>query len=166
MVSNNGKTGAKFFHPAYLAGIADSDGSFITSKLNQKRPVCSFRAMFSLTWTANNYTKEFLEKLVKQYGGSYCYVKSSSMTGYNYKNSKPYFKYCLSGDNLEIFVKEVYPYLVLKKRQALNMLRIRRHTKLGMYGNHNPKPQKLTDFQIKVHEYNKRLNGMNKPEKV
>jgi hypothetical protein len=142
------------FH-AYIAGVVDSDGSFSINKQHSGRVNQSYTPIFQLTWTNTPKAKKVFDRLVLEYGGSYCLVKSSS-TGY--ANSRPYLKYMLTSGKLNKFVADVLPYLCLKRQQAINILRLRKFTpKPGI----KTKPVRIVEFQHKLYELNKQLNTKN-----
>lgn len=109
-------------HPAYIAGVIDSDGSLSLAKRHINRVNPTYQGIFQLTWLKNNESIKFCEYLVNTYGGSYYTGKSHS----GFKNPKPICKYMLTGKKLVPFLKAVKPYLLLKKEQAEIILEYRR----------------------------------------
>src|SRR5579871_1392522 len=99
-------------HKAYLAGMIDSDGAFSISMVHKRRPNPTFIPVFQLTWTLTHKSKQFMLQLQKQYGGN---VYFPTMQKNTYKNSKQTIKYYLGNRNLKKFIKDVLPYLILKK---------------------------------------------------
>jgi hypothetical protein len=142
---------------AYLAGVADSDGSFSLVRSNKSRTVRSCTPTFQLTWTISPLSKKVMDRLVATYGGSY-FEQLPTSSKY-FKNSRPCYKYCLVAKKLEKFLKDILPYLQLKRKQVRNLLRIRRFTK--HWGNGRNKPLKVQLFEQKMWALNKELNSKN-----
>lgn len=145
----------KFF-AAYLAGVIDSDGSLSISINHRIRKTPNYTALFQLTWTKTTLSLDFMDRLVRTYGGSYCFVTPSNS---QYKNSRNCIKYVLTGDKLKTLLEEVYPFLVLKRRQAKNILWLRKT--IGQYGNGRLKPKRLQDFHTFLYKFNQTLNTKN-----
>lgn len=141
---------------AYLAGVIDSDGSITITKRNVKRPNPSYQGILQLTWTHNKKTREFIENLVSVYGGSF-FIGDSAKN--RFKNGKPIIKYMITTNNLTPLLADIYPFLVLKRKQAINAMRL---DKLNIYcrscGHGRPKPQKIKDIQERIYLNNLRLN--------
>lgn len=142
---------------AYIAGVVDSDGSIGISRQNIKRPRPSYRPQFQLTWVKNQKTMQVLKFLKETYGGSIC--ESKSMQG-RFKNGQPIVKYMLATKQLKPFLLDILPYLRLKRKQAINTIRLISINNYCMqYGFHKPKPQRVEDIQNKLYTVTKRLNN-------
>lgn len=145
---------------AYLAGVTDSDGSFSICKKNffgkSKNP--EYSARFQLSWSNNDKTKKVLDKIVQIYGGKYSLCTPSSIK--NYPNTKDVLHYSLGGPGIVKFVKDIFPFLLLKRRQALNIIRLRKFIS-NKWHKSNPQPQKLLEFKEKLYIFNKSLNTKN-----
>lgn len=151
--------------PAYWAGVADSDGSLCIGRLHRDRPNCTYNPMFQLTWTANDISKAAMEVLMAQYGGSFARAGGSSVNIATYKNSKPYYKYSLTGKRLLSFLIDIKPYLLLKKEQAENLITILQNQK--NYGVSRPRSEHINVLFFDLWVKNKQLNHKNnKPEKI
>lgn len=145
---------------AYLAGVADSDGSFSISRLHRTRPTINYNCQFSLTWINNENTKLALQELVNTYGGSFCMVKPK-VEWEGYSNQHPYLKYCLTGQKLRTFIEDIKPYLRLKSAQASNLLQVL--SKSGKrYGWGRPRPQTISDEFALLYLRNIEENHKNK----
>ena len=143
-------------HPAYLAGIVDSDGSLsITRQHWKKRPNPVYVGLFQLTWIANNQTENVLKELVSKYGGTYSRYTNNKD---KFNNAKPYFKYGLQNKKLIPFLNDVLPFLKLKTRQARNILRLQLIlNKPGVRGI----SEQQTRIKNKLYLLNKDLNYKN-----
>jgi hypothetical protein len=146
------------FSPQYFAGVLDSDGSFSISKRHLKRIKCNYTCMIGLTWTKTDKVKEFMDFICLHYGGSYALCLPSN-TG-NFKNSKPVLKYCATGVAAEKIITDVMPYLVLKKIQAENLLKVRTIVK-GIFGNGVKRTEDETKSLDDLYILNKSLNSKN-----
>lgn len=145
----------KIIHPAYIAGVLDSDGSLTITKRNLTRSKPSYCCMFQLSWTETENTLYFMEYLKKYYGGSY--HRNDKKYKADYKNSKPIYKYCLTDIGLEKLLLEIKEFLVLKIKQADNIIEARsiiEHTKC--------RKDSISRRLEELYVYNKTLNSKNK----
>lgn len=147
----------KIINPAYLAGVVDSDGSLSICIQHKNRPNVVYSALFQLTWSINDRTITFFNKLIEQYGGSYSVSTPSSKN--SYPNTKQVIHYSLSSAKIVPFIKDILPHLQLKRKQAINILRLRTFT--FQYNKYNPKPQRIKDFHAKLYKLNKEFNTKN-----
>ena len=98
----------------YLAGVADSDGSFsFGRKYNKQRAKDYFVASFQLTWKRTLESKNVFDELVKIYGGSYFDHFTHTSFG-----RVRILKYCATGRALVKICNDVLPHLLLKKAHA------------------------------------------------
>lgn len=145
-------------HPAYLAGVADSDGSFTISKTHLNRLNVHYQCSFQLTWKKTPKSIAFFEKLKEQYGGSFFHQKAYPNSSFT---QSPTIKYWLGNIKLEKFIKDILPYLELKKEQAENILEIRSLSPLGLYNKYNPKPESVKQLQNEIWLKSRNLNTKN-----
>ena len=90
---------------SYLAGFTDGEG-YISLRIDKRRP--SYQAILKIA-----STNESIIKWIKEsYGGWYYKRKSSN------ENHKDSYYWTLTGPNLEPFLRKIYPYLKLKRRQC------------------------------------------------
>lgn len=136
---------------AYLAGVWDSDGSFTITKRHPKRSSPNFTIMAQLTWVLNDNSREFMQTLVETYGGS-CF-EGESPSGFD--NGRRIIKYCATGNAAASLLTAMYPYLVLKKEQAANLLAAR---SVMRPGHRLPEATKKLEA---LYEANKILNSKN-----
>jgi len=144
--------------PAYLAGMADSDGSFSIAIRHRNRPNPTYQATFQLTWTKTKLTEKFMKDLKKQFGGSYYEAKNRND---RFANGSPTIRYFLTNKGLKLFLKEVLPFIILKKKQVLNCLELLNTTEFGKYGFGRPKPKKLKKKHYNLYIQNKNINTKN-----
>jgi hypothetical protein len=153
-------TNAQF--AVYMAGVTDSDGSLSIAIRRPKNSSPEYTIMFGLTWVKNNSSIAIMDRLKEIYGGSWCCIKTQWPT--QFPNARPYVKYCLVSKQCEKFLRDIVPFLQIKRKQGRNMLRMRKVVS-NYYSVGHPKPQRVKDFQAAVYELNKRLNASNKAEK-
>lgn len=145
-------------HPAYLAGVLDSDGSLSIVIRHKNRPTPNFTACFSLTWTLTKKCERVMKILKKQYGGSIHIQKRNKNS---FKNNKPTLKYFIVSRQLKPFVLDILPYVQLKKEQCKTILKLLNSSYFGQYGHGRPKPKKLQNFHYNLYLKNKSLNTKN-----
>jgi hypothetical protein len=141
---------------AYLAGVLDADGSFTISQRHAKRPNPNYISMIQLSWSESELSRNFIKLLVEKYGGSY--FSSEGLYKGRYPNGKPILKYCGVGKSAEKICNDVLPFLVLKKEQAKNLLKLREVTS-SFTGS---RPKECSDQLNHLYTYNRKLNSKNK----
>lgn len=138
--------------PAYIAGIADSDGSFSIVLRHKDRLNPHYFACFQLGWKESSLAKEAIEKMKSQFGGSISYASPSENS---YGRTKM-IKYMLQGKKLESFLEQIIPFLILKREHAETLLTLRRTIKQG-----SNKTQELLLLQESLYLKMKELNTKN-----
>lgn len=141
---------------SYLAGVVDSDGSFSITKRNTSRINPSYVGMFQLTWVHNEVTDEFMKSLVSKYGGSF-FIQTEKRNAF--PNASMTVKYCATGKALNKIIKDVYPFLILKRSQAYNLWTL--NETQGKYGAKRPKPEDMKQFHESLYLENRKLNSKN-----
>lgn len=143
------------FSPEYLAGVMDSNGSFSITKRHISRKNPNYIGMIQITWTHTKVSEAFMQELKNIYGGSYFIGKCGT-----FKNSKPIVKYCAVGAAAETLTRSVIDFLILKKEQANNVLKLREITKSRQLG----KVRSLENSEKleRLYLLNKQLNYKNK----
>lgn len=145
---------------AYIAGVMDADGSISISKVHKKRPNPSYIVAIQITWNCSEKTLKTFEEIRSCYGGNICKSRRTLSTGFNSWETNSY-RYNLTSKSSERFLKDILPFLRLKRKQCKNALRIIATTIQGKYGHGNPKPEKLKKFHEKLYILNKSLNSKN-----
>lgn len=145
-------------HPAYIAGVLDSDGSLSICIRHKIRKVPNYSAMFQLTWTFSEKSEKVMNTLKEKYGGS---VYLNKLRTDVFKNSKQTMRYFLVAQELKPFILDILPYVQLKKEQCLNVLELLNSSYFGKYGNGRPKLKELCDFHHSLYLKNKELNTKN-----
>lgn len=140
--------------PQYIAGVADSDGSFTITKRKTKNNKSGFTytAMFQLSWKESNITKKTISKIQKRYGGH--------IVKYKHKNSFSncsVIKYVVEGVMLDKLLLEISPFLVLKKARAKLLQKLREICKRNHYNLGRLKPIKVLKYQEKLYKKCKNL---------
>lgn len=140
-------------HPAYLAGVLDSDGSLTLTIRHKKRVTPNYSAFFQLTWTHTDKSEKVMNQLKEKYGGS-VYLPTIGVN--HFPNSRPTIKYFLISKKLKPFLEDILPYVHLKKEQTLNILEFLKSVKMG-----KNKSQELKDLHYSLYLKNKSLNTKN-----
>lgn len=98
----------------YLAGVADSDGSFsYGKKFSKPRNKFYYVAQFAITWKYSKESKFVFDMLVERFGGSYF----DGFTHTSFANTR-ILKYCATGQACEKICIAVKPHLILKQKQV------------------------------------------------
>lgn len=104
----------KKINSAYLAGVADADGSFSWLKHYSKpRKKFYYQGVFQLTWKSSDDSLRVIKLIQGEYGGSFFIGNSATKFG-----KCPIIKYAATGKALVALCSDVIPYLELKKKQA------------------------------------------------
>lgn len=123
----------------YLAGVFDSDGSFSINRRTD-RGYISYRPLVQLTWKFIPETKQILDQLKEEYGGSVFFDKSRRKLAPN----NMYLAYKLDGRNCYAFIDAIKDHLIIKKKQALICLEvINLLGKPGQYNKGHARPKEL-----------------------
>uniref|UniRef100_A0A6M3XPE8 Putative homing endonuclease n=1 Tax=viral metagenome TaxID=1070528 RepID=A0A6M3XPE8_9ZZZZ len=133
---------------SYLAGIIDGEGSIgICRRL--RRNSIEYRCRMRITNTSEELMN-FLEEKFKEQG---YYIKIKRSRDYR---RKPIYEFEL-GDRLTIkFLTEVLPYLIIKKKQAENAIKLK-ETYNG-YVRHKSIPTEVTKIREECYVLQKQLN--------
>lgn len=132
--------------PEYIAGLADSDGSFVISKRTRKHHKPTYSARFMIHWKKRPYAYQILKQIQDMFGGNIGTVMHSS---------GEFYYYSLSDSKMDLFLKEVGPHVMLKNMQVKVLLALRET--IG-YRNGKIKSDRLVERQEKYHLKIKRLN--------
>lgn len=140
----------------YLAGVADSDGSFCyTKRYSKPRGKHYYNGMFQLTWKEDKNSIAFMEELVQRYGGAYQYT-----TGHTAKKPCKLIHYTSTGEAMVKLANDVIPFLRLKKEQAQIALdgAALKSRRWGVKG----KPEAIWDKERNLYLRANKLNNKNK----
>ena len=138
---------------SYIAGVADSDGSFTISKRVRKNHAPTYECKFSMQWRECSESKRFFKELKNRFGGSICRIHN----GYSYMQC-----YVISNKGLDNFLKKVGPFIFLKRKQ-LEVIKNLRKSILKNRGNSSkPKTKKLIGKQESLYKKLRSLNKRNK----
>jgi len=134
---------------AYIAGFFDGEGCI---SLGRKKDG-SYRRHYTyqLVVTVSNTKPEILEFLHRHFGGHFRKIKNPST-----KNGKTVYVWALLCRKALNFIKTIYPYLKLKKRQA--ELAIKFYTLVNPYGCNKYDPEKWKQKDLIYNE----LKALNK----
>lgn len=114
---------------SYLAGIIDGEGSIYIGAFSSNPKTGT--PYYQTNIEVNNTNKGLIDWLVATFGGKdFSYTAKQTP-----KNSrKPVFRWIASGDRVTHLCEIIMPYLVVKKRQAEIMLKMREtFKKTGAY---------------------------------
>jgi len=146
----------------YLAGVADSDGSFTFPKHKRSNNPngYTFRPAFQLTWKYSDHSLSVFKDLKKKYKGSFYIGRSHS--GYNKTKSK-IIKYYVQGQSLIDLCKDIVPFLRLKKKQAKLILEHWKSVKpRGTWNQWHKKPKLIYNKENDLYKKFYKLNTKNK----
>ena len=107
---------------AYLAGLIDGEGSISIKKRikgKPKRITPEYRLVITVTNTCRDVIYFILDKIK---GMSGFYTKFERIRN---PKRKPIFEIQLRDKTAELLLKEIFPYLIIKKKQAELGLRLR-----------------------------------------
>lgn len=140
--------------PQYLAGLADSDGSFSISCTHKQRRYPHHRGSFQITWIYNKLTLHIFKSIKAKYGGNICITKNK--TGFNNKPTDV-VKYMTTNKLLYALINDILPHLLLKKKQAQLIL------KLSKTYRRTPGyiTKKTFDYRESLYQRNRQLNSKN-----
>ena len=112
---------------AYIAGIMDADGYFTIKRDTYRTRVIKDREnpTYYERVGIKQTSKEAIELIYKYFGGYYHIEKSSA------KNGKPLYAVELRNLKAHNFIKAIYPYLRIKKKQAEILLKLRESIRRG-----------------------------------
>ena len=97
---------------AYLAGLIDGEGSIFISKINNKK---SGNVWFRLALTCSMTEREGIDLLIKTFTP---HLKAYIYLGNRKNGHKSVYQYLTTGDTARDILKELLPYLLVKKEQA------------------------------------------------
>lgn len=140
--------------PQYLAGVIDSDGSISITKRHKDRVNPNYSAMIQIGWVYKPETELFMQSLVNKYGGSFKVIKP----GKSSMSKRDHIKYCAYGKTVDKILKDVKPFLILKKKQTDNVLNLRNivNTYIGKV-----RPEEKGKKLEELYKYNLSLNDKN-----
>jgi len=107
--------------PQYLAGVIDSDGSISINGRSRKSGYKCYRVVIQITWIDIEPTHKIFDELVKIYGGSKYSTKGSKLSP-----KSIYYKYVAESQIAENILSDIFPYLIVKKKQAELCLSLRK----------------------------------------
>ena len=119
---------------AYLAGIVDGEGSISVKSESKKRPYVVY-----LSVTNTNY--DMIKIFETLFGGK---VRKRNWSAHqkskNAANWKPCYEWCISKRQAATAVSKLLPYIRIKSKQAVLLLRLHRIRKKynGVYLRHHP----------------------------
>jgi len=130
-----GGTGAK---SAYMAGIVDGEGNI---RIRQAHEKTGWK--FQITLSISNTNPLLITWLTENYGGR-VYTRQRRL------NWKPCFDWEISCKKAYLILKEIYPFLLLKKKQAANCMILQESIARRKVGKLSEK--ELTERQVLVSE--------------
>ena len=143
---------------AYMAGLADSDGSFTITIRHKNRPSPNYCAFFQIGWLATPNSIKVLNAIKAKYGGAVYFPKPAKA----YIGRPQMVKYFALGKALDNILSDVHGHILLKKKQV-RLCMFMRKTTSQKYGHGRPKPQNLKDFHhglyLKMRELNTKNSG-------
>lgn len=116
---------------AYAAGLVDGEGYIGIIKSACWKGEKRLSPKFEATLTVTSTNKEIISWLIEHFGG-YFHINNKASKIKNWKTS---FKWRLGNNKVTPFLLAIYPFLIIKKKQAkvvLEFLKKRRHIRKNM----------------------------------
>jgi|CXWL01.1.fsa_nt_gi hypothetical protein len=140
--------------PEYLAGLADSDGSFsIYYDKNSRRKNGHHKGAFQLGWKYSKKAEQILNSIKVKYKGNICRTKNKQ----SFNKTCDVIKYMSTNKMLYKLIIDILPFLLLKKKQAQLILKLSKTYKLT--------PGSLTkrtfNYREKLYQQIRNLNTKN-----
>jgi len=111
----------------YLAGVMDADGYFTIKRSTYRvRKIGDSKNPLYYERVGIKQTSPEAIKLIHRYWGGYFRIENPSS-----KNGKPLYAIDLTNKKAHEFIKAIYPYLRIKKKQAKILLRLRESLNRG-----------------------------------
>lgn len=134
----------------YIAGLIDADGSISIIFLRKQRryyPGVGFGCYGS---------EEILEELKRRYGGSFGNRIKKRKLGWN---KEPMPRWSISDNKAILFLKEILPFLILKKEQAVLAIKLKEE------GDWTPGSKKSVDEMERRESLRKKVHDLNRKNK-
>jgi len=146
---------------SYIAGLVDGEGCIYIDKYKDKRNksgnynyclrVSIANTFFGLMeWLGNKLSKEYHNHVLNQKGKEYI------------NGRKPCYVWKICGTNAINFLKEIYPYLIIKKKQCEKAFEFSEthfdNAKRDRKGKFSKLPNELLEKKEKIHKEIKDLN--------
>jgi predicted HNH restriction endonuclease len=130
---------------AYMAGVADSDGSFSISKRKVKTTILGYfyTTSFQLTWKKDAKSLEIMHLMMSKYGGKVYHQKRHDG---HFKPESTFLQYQVLSKDLISLINDILPFLKLKQDQAqivLDLEKSRQYWKFNHKGQGRAKPSEL-----------------------
>jgi len=117
---------------AYIAGFFDGEGCISLCKVKDDSYRRNYNYMLAIH--VSNTKLEILEMLHREFGGHFQRIKNKTTP-----NGKEIYVWALTRRIATRFIKAIYPYLRMKRRQAELALEYRKL--INPYGNHSFDPE-------------------------
>lgn len=148
----------KIWEASWLAGVIDGEGSIgLYDYGREGKRVCI---------QISNTSKKFVDEMRRVIG---CGSQVNRAKWHkSHMGRKQMYLYCLKGSNRCYWVlKQILPYLIIKKGKALNIIKELEEKPFGRWANATPKNRALNSARLKVEWGNpkirlRRIDGMRK----
>lgn len=137
-------------NPEYIAGLADSDGSFTISRTVRRTNQPTFSARFSVHWKQHPNALDVFQYLKNKFGGVIGQVKNKDTF---------YFTYSITDKYMDYFLQEVGPFVILKREQVQLLLKLRSTIKRGGGTRSKELIQKREEMFLEMKRLNKGFQG-------
>lgn len=138
--------------PQYLAGAIDADGCVGIAKMAQTVRGKSLRYDARLQLTNTNLP--FLELVKAQYGGHIKIANRGANTSPKWKTG---YQLCWGTKSSEVVIRQILPYLIIKKERAELALQLR--STMGHFGGQGHRlPQEVIEKRENIFQRMKFLN--------
>ena len=137
---------------AYAAALMDGEGSFSITHGTGKSKAGKPYPLFDSKVTISNTSLDLMEWLKNTFGGTYFLSVthiSKKARANGQKSLKPCYRWIANKYALqEWFTRGIYPYLIIKKRQAEVALEF-----VSLFGKHNPeKRRELREMMLELNK--------------
>ena len=149
-------------HPAYIAGVMDSDGSFsiIRRTRQSTKHGYFFKCLIQLTWKDTSNCLEVLNYLKQTYGGTVNKINRHS--GFPSSTPSEHYKWDLEEKKVTAFIQEILPFLQVKKFQAQCLLDLRKLRRWRETTKSRFKPDVVWEKEKALHKKMYETNSKNK----
>ena len=131
---------------SYIAGLFDGEGTIcISVRVYPHGPIAHYETIS----IGCKGAEKIFEELKKEYGGTYIY--------HHYKDGTKIPYYCLASKKAHKFLKDIYPFLRIKKEQCRLALEFReKFKKRCRWRDDGDELQRREKIRLKIHELNNR----------
>lgn len=136
----------------YVSGLIDGEGCISITKTKPQKGTGQISPKYEANLTVASTNEEVINWLIENFGGHFHYKKVYSI------RHKPSFTWELSSRKLYPFLKNIYPYLIIKKKQAKLVLEYLKNKQTSFKVSCNRMSKEELSFRENYYLKNKKLN--------